>query len=189
MDAWGLPASAVIGGKEYRINADFRDVLDILQRLDDLAEPEFVRWQVAMALFYEGYEDMPAGDRGEAGEYLARFINCGREEAENAAPAPKLLDWRQDALVIAADVNKVAGCEVRALPFLHWWSFMAFFNGIGEGQLATLVSIRDKLRRGKKLESWEREYYKDHRAEVDLAPRYTAEELAEQRRLKELLGE
>lgn len=189
MDAWGLPASAVIGGKEYRINADFRDVLDILQRLDDPAEPEFVRWQVAMALFYERYEDMPAGDRGEAAEYLARFINCGREEAENAAPAPKLLDWRQDALVIAADVNKVAGCEVRALPFLHWWSFMAFFNGIGEGQLATLVSIRDKLRRGKKLESWEREFYRDNKERVDLKRPYTAEELAQRNRLEKLLEE
>ena len=189
MVAWGLPASAVIGGKEYRINADFRDVLDILQRLDDPAEPEFVRWQVAMALFYEGYEDMPARDRGEAAEYLARFINCGREEAENAAPAPKLLDWRQDALVIAADVNKVAGCEVRALPFLHWWSFMAFFNGIGEGQLATLVSIRDKLRRGKKLESWEREFYRDNKDRVDLKRPYTAEELAQRHRLEKLLEE
>lgn len=187
MDAWNLPVSAVIGGREYFFNADFRDVLDILRRLDDPEQPEFLRWQVALALFYESYETMPAGDRGEAAEYLARFINCGREEEETGAAAPKLLDWQQDAAVIVADVNRTAGCEVRALPFLHWWSFMAFFNGIGEGQLATLVSIRDKLRRGKKLEKWEQEYYREHKSRVDLKRRYTAEELAEQRRLETLL--
>ena len=91
--------------------------------------------------------------------------------------------------MIVADVNKVAGCEIRALPFVHWWTFLAWFGGIGEGQLATVVGIRQKLKRGKKLEPWEREYYQQHKADVDLKPRYTAEELAEQERLKKLLGE
>ena len=88
-----------------------------------------------------------------------------------------------------ADVNKVAGTEIRAIPFLHWWTFMAYFNAIGEGQLSTLVSIRDKLRRGKKLEKWEQEYYRKNKERVDLRKRYSAEELAEQQRLKMLLGE
>lgn len=66
---------------------------------------------------------------------------------------------------------------------------MAFFNGIGEGQLATLVSIRDKLRRGKKLESWEREFYRDNKERVDLKRPYTAEELAQRNRLEKLLEE
>ena len=91
--------------------------------------------------------------------------------------------------MIVADVNKVAGCEVRALPFCHWWTFIAWFNAIGEGQLSTVVSIRDKLRRGKKLEKWEQEFYRDHKRQVNLKQRYTAEELAEQERLKKLLGE
>ena len=185
MDAWSLPASAVIGGREYAIHADFRDVLDILERLGDASKPEFLRWAAALALFYEGYDAMPPGDRGEAAEYLARFLNCGRPEA---APGPKLLDWRQDAPAIAADVNKVAGCEIRALPFLHWWSFMAFFDGVGEGRLSMLVSVRDKLRRGKKLEPWEQEFYRAHKAQVEFAPRYTPAELAERRRLEALLA-
>ena len=186
MDAWGLPTSAVIGGKEYAIHADYREVLDLLAVLQDPQQAEWERWYIALALFYEGGEAIPADAHQEAMEYLVEFINCGQRE-EPGRPAPRLMDWQQDALAIVAGVNKAAGCEVRALLFLHWWSFMAFFNSMGEGQFATLVSIRDKLRRGKKLESWEREYYRDHRAEVDLTPRYTAEELAEQRRLKELL--
>ena len=51
--------------------------------------------------------------------------------------------------MIIADINKVAGTEVRSLSFLHWWTFLSFFHAIGEGQLSTLISIREKLRTGK----------------------------------------
>ena len=184
MSQWNLPASAEIGGVVYPINADFRDILDIFRYLDDPDQPEYIRWQIALALFYEG--QIPAQHMQEAMAYLADFIACGSRDTK---PGPRLLDWEQDAQMIVADVNKVAGAEVRAMPFLHWWTFMAYFNAIGEGQLSTLVSIRDKLRRGKKLEKWEQEYYRKNKDRVELKKRYSAEELAEQERLKKLLGE
>lgn len=187
MDPWSLPERVTVAGREYAIHADFRDILNIIRRLEDPDEPEFVRWTVALALFYEDWQSIPPAHRGEAMEQLARFIACGREET--ARPGPKLLDWEQDAGVIVADVNRVAGCEVRALPFLHWWSFAAWFHAIGEGQLSTLVSIRDKLRRGKPLEKWERDFYRENKSRVDLKQRYSAEERAEQERLKRMLGE
>lgn len=184
MSQWNLPTSAEIGGVVYPINADFRDILDIFRYLDDPDQPEYIRWKIALALFYEG--EVPAQYMQEAMAYLADFIACGSRDSK---PGPKLLDWEQDAQTIVADVNKVAGTEIRAMPFLHWWTFMAYFNAIGEGQLSTLISIRDKLRRGKKLEKWEQEYYRKNKDRVDLRKRYSAEELAEQERLKKLLGE
>lgn len=184
MELWSLPTSAVIGGAEYPINADFRDVLEIFRYMDDPDQPEYVRWRIALALFYEG--EIPEEHQQEAMEYLAEFIACGEQGSK---PTPKLLDWEQDCQTIVADVNKVAGMEIRAMPFLHWWTFMAWFNAIGEGQLSTLVSIRDKLHRGKKLEKWERDYYQKNKSKVDLKKRYSAEELAEQERLKKILGE
>lgn len=187
MSPWDLPTTAVIGGREYELNADFRDILDILYHLEDPDEPEFLRWQIALALFYEGYDQMPAKDQQEAMEYLALFLTGGQAEEQNAS-VPKLIDWDQDAQAIVSDVNKVAGCEIRALPFLHWWSFLAFFQGIGEGQLSTRVSIRDKLRRGKPLEKWELDFYRQNKEQVDLKRRYSAGELEEQERLNELLN-
>lgn len=188
MDGWSLPTTATIGGTVYQLHTDYRDVLDIMRQLTDEAEPEYIRWTVAVALFYEDGEAMPQNQRQEAMTYLAAFI-AGPDAPQQNAPAPKLLDWEQDAGVIVASVNKVAGCEVRALPYLHWWTFLAYFACIGDGALATLVAIRDKLRRGKKLEKWEREYYREHKAQVDLRRPYTAEEIAERERLKQLLGE
>lgn len=183
---WQLPTSAVIGGEEYPINADFRDVLEVIGYLDDPNEPLYIRWEIALGLFFDG--DIPEEHKPEAQRYLASFLVCGQEEQPGKAPA-KLLDWEQDAAAIVADVNKAAGTEVRSLPFLHWWSFMAFFNAIGEGQLSTIVSIRNKLRKGKKLEKWERDYYRENKHRIDLKPKYSAEELAEQEQLKALLGE
>ena len=185
MTPWRLPQTAEIGGSVYKLNTDFRDILEIMGYLDDPDKPEYLRWQIALALFYEG--DIPPAHQQEAMEHLAAFISCG--EAENAKPGPKLLDWDQDALAIVADVNRVAGTEIRALPYLHWWTFLSYFHAIGEGQLSMLVSIRDKLRKGKKLEKWERDFYRENKSRVDLKKKYSADELAEQEQLKKLLGE
>ena len=183
MNIWDLPTAARIGGKIYSIHTDYRDILNIFRYLDDPEEPEYVRWQIALALFYDG--KIPPENMGEAMEYLSRFLNCGDTKT---APGPKLLDWEQDARVILSDVNKVAGQEIRALPYLHWWTFLSWFHAVGEGQLSSLVSLRQKLQKGQKLESWEQEYYRKNKAQVDLRRRYSAEELAERERLQKLLG-
>ena len=184
MNPWELPQTAEIGGKVYQLNTDFRDILEIMGYLDNPDRPVYLRWWIALALFYEG--DIPTEHQQEAVEYLAGFISCGETDSK---PGPKLLDWEQDAQAIVADVNKVAGMEIRAIPYLHWWTFLSYFHAIGEGQLSTLVSIRDKLHRGKKLEKWEKDFYRENKSRVDLKKKYSAEDLAEQERLKKLLGE
>lgn len=183
MDPWKLPETAVIGGEEYETNTDFRDIMQIMRVLTDPDRSEYVNWLAAIQLFYVG--EIPPEHEQEAMEYLASFISYG--EKDNQRPGPRLLDWEQDAQVIVADVNKVAGYEVRSVPYLHWWTFLSFFQAIGEGQLSTLITIREKLRRGKKLEKWEQDYYRQNKQKVDLRQKYSAEELAEQQRLKQLL--
>ena len=184
MTGWQLPCEAVIGGKTYTLHTDFREILEIFARLQDESQPEFLRWLVALALFYE--EEIPDGDFQEAAEYFRWFVCCGQPEETD--PGPALLNWQQDAQDIVADVNKVAGREIRELPYLHWWTFLGWFHGIGEGNLSLLISVRDKLRRGKKLEPHEQEFYRRNRSRVVLHKKYSASELAEQERLKKLLG-
>ncbi len=184
MNPWNLPTSATIGGTVYPIHADFRDILEIFRHLNDPEQPEYVRWQIALALFYEG--PIPPEHTQEALDFFISFISYGSRPSSNG---PRLLDWDRDAQVILADVNKAAGTEIRALPFVHWWTFLSWFHAIGEGQLSTLISIREKLRTGKKLEPWEQDYYRKNRDTVNLSRQYTPEELAEQERLKKLLGQ
>lgn len=180
-DRYCLPQSVTFS-REYRLNTDFRNVLKIIRQLEDPAFPEALRWRIGAGLFYEpalSREDYEAGLR-----FLADFLSCG----EAGAPGPKLLDWQQDANAIIAGVNQVAGQELRLLENVHWWTFLGYFHAMGQGELSTLVSIRDKLRRGKKLESWEQEYYRENKKKVDLRPAYTDAEKQEQERLNALLG-
>ena len=120
MNAWKLPQSAVIGGIKYKINSDFRDVLEIIKYLTDVRKSEYSRWMIALALFYE--EEIPAEHQEEAAKFLSDFISYGVPEDK---PGPKLVDWDQDASLIVADVNKVAGREIRAESYMHWWTFLS----------------------------------------------------------------
>jgi hypothetical protein len=181
-DLYRLPTEKTMGTQTYTLRADYRNILDIFGCLEDRSMPEHIRWLTALALFYE--PEVAPEHRQEAMEYLAYFLRCGEAEGQ---PGPKLLDWQQDCGAIIAGVNRVAGQEVRLLPFVHWWTFLSWFHAMGEGQLSTVVSIRDKLYRGQKLSDWEKEFYRQNKQRVDLKPRYTADEIAEQNRLKEML--
>ena len=181
---WVLPRRAEFDGCVYDLNGDFRDVLEIMAYLQDPALPEFIRWQVALGLFYR-QEVAPCHSR-QAMEYLAWFLNGGCQEENRSGP--KLLDWQQDAGAIISDVNRISGQEIRALPFLHWWTFLSWFHGIGQGQVSALVSVRDKLRRGKKLEGWEKEFYSANRDRVRLRHADTPQQLREKQELEKLLG-
>ena len=183
MNPWILPQCTCIAGVTYDLNADFRDILQIIGTLQDASLPEFIRWQVALALFYR--QTVAPAHLQQAMEYLSWFLCGGCMETDR--PGPKLLDWEQDAQAIISDVNKVAAQEIRTLPFLHWWTFLSWFHAIGEGQVSMLVAIRQKLRRGQKLENWEQDYYRKNRSRVDMKKQYTPEELAQRKKLEKLL--
>ena len=188
MNRWALPRSLTVGGRAWAVHTDFRDVLKVLAWLDDRSRAlrDEERWYVALALFYRDFEAMPPDLYAEAAARMGEFLAGGRKTDRPAGP--RLIDWDKDAALIAAEVNRVAGCEVRALPYLHWWSFLGWFSAIGDGALATVVSIRDKLRRGKRLEGWELAYYRAHRSDIDLREPLTDAERDQRRRLLELVG-
>lgn len=183
MTGFSLPRQALIGGKIYGLHTDFRDILEIFSYLENPDMPEFIRWQVAMALFYR--EPLEAAHFREGVDWFFWFVNGGKEE--NSAAAPKLLDWEQDAQMIVADINKVAGQEIRAMPYVHWWTFLSWFHGIGQGQLSTVVSIRQKRLEGKPLSDWEADYYRRNRDVVDFREKLSREEQEEKKRLMDML--
>lgn len=179
---WELPRRLSIGGREVEIDPDFRTVLQIFRHFQNEELPEFLRWEVALRLFYR--EEIPAQQRREAMEQLAQFVTCGRP----GKPGPRLLDWEHDAMAIVADVNRVAGREIRELEFVHWWTFLSWFHAIGEGQLSSLVELRRKLARGEKLEEHQRQFYRENKAMVDLPRHRDPGQQAEIDRLNALLN-
>ena len=180
-ELWSLPQKAVFGQEEYPFNGDFRNILQIISHWNDESIPALFRWRIALKRFY--MRPVPREHWEKAMDYLAHFV-CPDASGGNG---PKLLDWDLDAELIVADVNRVAGCEIRALPFVHWWTFLSWFHGVGEGQLATVVAIRDKLRRGKKLEPWEQTYYRDNHDRIAMRPTLSPEERLQKQQLEMLL--
>lgn len=163
LSAYTLPITIISGGREYAIRnrGDYRVMLDVIAALNDFELEEDERAEAALTIFLEAdiYE-LP--DIAQAAQQMCDFLSAGQHEEDTKRHHPKLMDWQDDAPMIVSGVNRVLGMEVRAVPYLHWWTFVAAYMEIGESTLATVISIRDKTARGKKLEKFEREFKRDH---------------------------
>lgn len=161
-----LPTKVTIADKEYPIrnDGDFRMVLDCFECLQDEELEEKYRIASAMIIFYDGMTSLSDlvdtfGDNfTEAVNEMNKFFNCGQVDSVGATQPHKLIDWKQDEQLVISAINNVANREIRLDHFVHWWTFMGYYLAVGECALATVVSIRDKILRGKKLESWERDF-------------------------------
>lgn len=185
-----LPHSLWANGREWRIRSDFRDALNIFQAMNDPDLQKDEKVVVMLDCLYEDYTDMEPEDLQDAMYQAAWFLDGGGIETDgkDRRPATKLYDWEQDESIIFSAVNKVAGYEVRAKEYLHWWTFLGYFYEIGEGVFSTVLNIRQKRSRGKKLEKWEQDFYRNNKQLCDLKKRYTAEEQAEIDYWNKLLG-
>lgn len=188
-----LPQSLLVNGREQLIRSDFRDALNIFQALNDPDLSDQEKMAVMLEILYEEFADMKPQDLEEAARQATAFLNGGEGRSEDSyrqsdRPSVKVYDWEQDEAIIFSAINKVAGYEVRAKEYLHWWTFLGYFYEIGEGVFSTVLNIRQKKSKGKKLEKWEQEFYRNNKQMCDLKTRYTAEEQAEIDYWNKLLG-
>ncbi|MCM1245979.1 MAG: bacteriophage Gp15 family protein [Roseburia sp.] len=181
-----LPVSLCIDGVEHEIRTDYRDILNILVASNDPDLKENEKMVVALTIFYKNIDFINDSNIEEAVMEMNRFIDCGEDEEENARTGIRLFDWEQDEQIIFSAVNKVAGHEVRQDEYLHWWSFIAYFCEIGEGTFATIVAIRDKKKRGKRLDGFEKRFYRQNMAKVNLKKKYSKEQQDEMDRINKM---
>ena len=168
---YSLPTTIKIRDSEFNIRnkGDYRVVLDCFNALQDEELSEEERVISSLVIFYDDihcFDDIvtlfPDEDTmKEAITGMYNFFNCGRSTI-GATQQYKLIDWTQDELLVCAGVNNVANTEIRALPYLHWWTFMGYYMSVGDSVLATVVGIRHKIMAHKKLEKWEKEYKRDN---------------------------
>lgn len=168
---WGLPESAEIQGVTYPMRTDYRCILDILT---DLSDPETDGQDRALAVLvglYQDFDNMPQEHYEDAVNAGIRFINCDSGDAPHKAP--RLVDWELDYPLIISPINRVMGKEVRAVEYMHWYTFLAAYQEIGDCTFAQVVRIRDHLARGKALDKSDREWYRKNRHLVDFKRKYT----------------
>lgn len=176
-----LPTSVILNDTEHAIrrDGDFRMVLDCFRLLQDEELDDDERILACLTVFYDELDGIETvyqlGDLEEAVKQMFSFFNCNQENV-GAKAEGKVIDWDKDALMIISAINHVAGKEIRKEKYLHWWTFMSYYMAIGECALSTVVNIRRKIIKGKKLEKFEQDYVNENPELFRRTENYTKEE-------------
>lgn len=175
MSAWQLPTTVTVDGKPFAIRSDFRAVLDAIAALQDGALTPEERSAAFLYILYPRLAGME--DKAAALTAALEFVNLGHPLPQNQPPKPQLVDWEQDAGLIAPAVDRVLGYSCRRCAYLHWWEFVGAYANIGRGLFAEVVNIRAKRARGKALDKAEQAFARDNAALIALpGSRLTDEE-------------
>lgn len=183
--SYGLPFSLEVNGIEHPIRYQYTAVLDIIRALNDPDLEDREKVFCCLYILYEDFDELKPDDYEEAFKKAIEFIDNGEQRAKK--DSAKLVDFEQDERLLIPAINRVAGREIRLDPDIHWWTFLGWFMEIGECTFSQVLSIRSKKAKGKKLESWEQDFYNENKSICDIHVRLSEEELEEERRLNELL--
>ena len=186
MNAYELPTSLNIGGVDFNIRTDFRAILDIMIAMNDEELEDWAKTVVMLEILFENFQDIPEENMQEAAEKAIEFIDCGQQD--DGKQSPKLIDWEQDARLIIPAINKVAHTEIRSLPYMHWWTFFSYFMEIGESLFSNVVTYRSNRAKHKKIEQWERDFYKENKDLIDFESAKIERSQEEKDALAELWG-
>lgn len=200
-----LPETLTVGGEEYPIRTDYRNVLQVFEAFQDPELTQEEKWIVAIYLMFadfscydNAFDAAKAGFLVESAEngfsideaikQISWFISAGMPDGINLEKP--VYDWKQDEQLIFSSVNKVASREVRNQEeYLHWWTFLGYFREVGEGTFLFITGIRHKLNKGKKLDKDEKEFLSHNKELVKLEKPKTREEQEQEDQYNALLDE
>ena len=169
--AWKFPTSVNVGGIDYEIRTDYRAVLDLFAALADpdlIDENEqitaYMQTRVILEIMFPDCDNIPAEHIQEALDKISEFIDMGISDDRKK---PKTMDWEQDAPILIPAINKVLNCEIRAVEYMHWWTFLGAYIEIGDSLFSNVIHIRQKKAKGKKLEKYEQDFYNENKSLID----------------------
>lgn len=151
-----LSTEIELDGAILYLNTDWRDIRHIIKLLNSTEYPQSTIAEACLKIFIDNFEDIIYKQNAIA--ILFDFISIG-EKQNNDKPMPKEFDWEIDFSAIISDMNKISKCEdIRALPYMHWFTFVSIFNSIDEGNTSYRIKIRRKIRNHEKLTKDEKEW-------------------------------
>ena len=183
MNKTTLPTEVVIDGAAYKINqaGNFEIVIDILKAFSDRQLDNQEKFYVALSIFYNF--QIPDNYK-KATEEMLFFIR--RSQNMGTDNRPVLMDWNQDFDLIADAVIPILGYDVRTPgKYTHWWTLLGAYYQIGDSPFATVVSIRSKKQKRKRLTKEEQEFYSANKDMIELSTIQFSSE--EEQFFKELL--
>lgn len=181
---YSLPTSVQIGQVSFNIRnkGDYRMILDCFQALNDDELTKEERIYNCLFIFYEDFNDLSdlpdTETLNQCVVEMFKFFNQN-EDMESNTHGARLLDWDSDSNLIASAINKVANQEIRSLEYMHWWTFLGYYIAIGECPLSHIVSIRNKIANGQKLETYEKKFRQENPQYFKIDMRSTEQKEAE----------
>lgn len=177
MSSWDLPITVEIDGTEHKIRnkCDYRVVLDVISVLNDNELDEESKIKCSLYIFYEDLSNIT--NFRVAVDEMMKIINLGEEVQDDEPQKPKIMDWEHDYANVTPPISRVLGYSVRNKEnYTHWYDFIGAYMEIGDCYFAQIVSIRSKMQKGKKLDEQDRQFYKEHKKEIDLPVALSQEE-------------
>lgn len=121
--------------EDYRgvpISADFRNMIQVDVILRD---PGMSDMEKTVAALNQLYPEIPK-DTNLAIEGLEWFFSrgktMGKDKKESRREEKRAFDFDVDANTIYSSFYAAYGLSLTATDFLHWWEFMALFEGLPE---------------------------------------------------------
>ena len=171
---YGLPKSLMVNGKEQPIRWEYTAVLDAISALNNRELEDNEKAYAFLYILYENFDEFKREDYAPAFEAGIDFVNNGADtDKKNQI---KMVDFEQDYRIMIPAINRVAGKEIRNEEDIHWWTFLGWFMEIGECTYSTVLTIRSKQSKGKKLEKYEQEFLEENKNLVVIKQRLTEEE-------------
>lgn len=181
-----LPTTLTVAEKEYPISTDFRQMLTVLEAMEDPDLEDKEKAYLLLLAVYKDLENIPQEHLQEAYEQASFFLDGGTIPKSQEISPRKTVDWTQDESLIFPAINRIAGFETRLADYVHWWTFLGYFKEINDGVYAQVLQLRAKKARGKKLEKHEEEWWRSNRNICEIKKRYSQEEINEQEILKKM---
>ena len=180
-----FPSVAVIDGKEYALNTDFRVCLKIMIALEDNELTPIEKQIVVLELLYA---ERPQNVK-RAIELAMLFLNYGEEiTEENASNSERVYSFEKDSKYIVTAFQQTYSIDLDKVDYMHWWKFSYLFLDLKEDCFFTrLIDLRNRKNKGK-LTKEEKEYCYKIKDIIDLPRIETVEEIRAKNRFMELLG-
>lgn len=186
-----LPTELEINGRYEPIRWEYTAVLDIIATMNDPDLDDSEKTFGSLWILYENFAKFREEDYAPAFDALLEFMNNG--VSEQASSSVKTVDFEQDYPLLIPAINRVAGREIRKAgnetggDGIHWWTFLGWFMEIGDCTYSTVLTIRSKQKKGKKLDQWEQEFFEANRDKVIIQRRLSEVEKEHERWLSSLL--
>lgn len=150
------PRSVEIEGREYEIDADFRNCIKFEQLMFDPDIQDDLRGVLVLNLFYpEIPQAVPA-----AFEKILWLYSAGQKQqkSSNTSRQKRIYSFEYDADYIFAAFLADYRIDLNDVDFLHWWKFRALFAGLKPDNL--ICKIMDyRAADLSKLKGEERKFY------------------------------